>query len=111
MITHVGITKNFIENKLWWEGPEFLKLKKEQMFEFSIPESNFDTKDRKTSSTCFSLNAEKLTCNVNNIIDFNRYSNYDQVLRITAWILRVMCNLKSVKTQKTIDESILKPSF
>ena len=79
LMTRVGITKNFIENKLWWEGPEFLKLKKEQMFEFSIPEGNFDTEVRKTSSTCLSLNAEKLTCNMNNIIDFNRYSNYDKV--------------------------------
>ena len=101
-MTRVGITKNFIENKLWWEGPEFLKLKKEQMFEFSIPEGNFDTEVRKTSSTCLSLNAEKLTCNMNNIIDFNRYSNYDKVLRITAWIPRFICNLRRVKTQKTI---------
>ena len=50
LITCVGLTKNFIENKLWWEGPEFLKLKKEQMFEFAIPEGNFDTEVRKTSS-------------------------------------------------------------
>ena len=47
LITPAEITKKFIENKLWWEGPEFLKLKKEQMFEFSIPESNFDTEVRK----------------------------------------------------------------
>ena len=80
LMTRVGITKNFIENKLWWEGPEFLKLNKEQMFQFSIPESNFDTEVRKASSTCLSLNAEKVTCNMNNVIDFNRYSNYDKVL-------------------------------
>ena len=61
-------------------------------------------------SVPLSLNAEKLTCNTNNIIDFNRYSNYDKVLRITAWILRSICNLKGVKTQKTINESILKPN-
>ena len=30
----VGNAKNFIENKLWSAVPEFLKLKKEQMFEF-----------------------------------------------------------------------------
>ena len=72
LITRVGITKNFIENKLWWEGPKFLKLKKEQLFEFSIPESNFDAEVRKTSSTCLSSNTEKLACNMNNIIDFNR---------------------------------------
>ena len=59
LITRVGITKNFIENKLWWEGPEVLKLKKEQMSEFSIPKSNFDTEVRKTSFTCLSLNAKK----------------------------------------------------
>ena len=23
LITRVGITKNFIENKLWWEGPQY----------------------------------------------------------------------------------------
>ena len=79
LIACVGITKNFIESKLCWEGPEFLKLKKQQMFEFSIPESSFYTEVRRTSSTCLSLNAEKLTCNMNNIIDFNRYSNYDKV--------------------------------
>ena len=44
------------------------------------------------------------------IIDFNRYSNYDKVFRITAWILRFICNLKGVKTQKTINESILRPN-
>ena len=32
-----------------------LKLKKEQIFEFSIPKSNFDTEVRKTSSTCLIL--------------------------------------------------------
>ena len=30
----VGNAKNFIENKLWSAVPEFLKLKKVQMFEF-----------------------------------------------------------------------------
>ena len=79
------------------------------MFEFSIPESNFDTEVRKTSCTCLSLNTEKLTCNLNNIIDFNGYSNYNKVLRITSWIHRFICNLRRVKTQKTINESILKP--
>ena len=39
---------------------------------------------------------------MNNIIDFNRYSNYDKVLRITAWIRRFICNLRRVETQKTI---------
>ena len=53
-----------------------LKLKKEQMLEFPIPESHFDTEVKKTSSTCLNLNAKKLTCNMNNIIDFNTYSNY-----------------------------------
>ena len=66
------------------ERSRVLKLKKEQMFEFSIPRSNFDTEVKKTFSTCLSLNAEKLTCNMISIIDFNRYSNYDKVFRITG---------------------------
>ena len=47
---------------------------------------------------------------MNNIIDFNRYSIYDKVLRITVWILRSICNLKGVQTQKPIYKSILKPN-
>ena len=78
LIARVGIAKKFIENKLWWEDPGFLKLRKGQIFEFTMPESNFDTEVRKTSSTCLSLNAEKFTCNLNNIINFNRYSTYDK---------------------------------
>ena len=46
---------------------------------------------------------------MNNIIDFNIYSNHDKVLRITAWIRHFICNLR-VKTQKTIKGSILKPN-
>ena len=69
------------------------------MFEFSIPESNFDTEVRKTCSTGLNLNAEKLTCNMNNITDFNRHSNYDKVLRIAAWILRFIYNLKGTLMQ------------
>ena len=46
---------------------------------------------------------------MNNKIDFNRYRSYDKVLRIIAWILRFICNLRSAKTQKAINESILKP--
>ena len=82
MITHFGINKNFSENNLWWKGPEILKLKKEKMFQFSILESNVDTKVRETFST--GLNANKLTCNVNNIINLKRYINNDKVLRIAA---------------------------
>ena len=40
---------------------------------------------------------------------FNRYSNYDKVLRINAWIRCFICNLRRVKTQKTINQSVLKP--
>ena len=53
----------------------------------------------------FSLNAEKLTCNLNNIIDFSRYSNYDEV-----WIRRFIDYLRKAKAQKSINESILKPN-
>ena len=47
---------------------------------------------------------------MSNIIDFNRYSNYDKVLRITARIRCFICNLRRVKKQKTINEPILKPN-
>ena len=57
-------------------------------------------RNEKNLFTCLSLNAEKLACNTNNIIDFNRYSSYDEVLRITAWILRFICkHRKLLKSQ------------
>ena len=82
MITRFGINKNFSENNLWWKGPEILKLKKEKMFQFSILESNVDIKVGETFST--GLNANKLTCNLNNIINLKRYINNDKFLRIAA---------------------------
>ena len=76
------------------------------MFQFSIPESNFDTKVTETSSTC--LNASKLTCNLNNIIHFKRYINNHEVLRIAAWIRFFLCNLRRIKEQIMFKEPILK---
>ena len=42
---------------------------------------------------------------MNNIIDFSRYSNYDEV-----WIRRFIDYLRKAKAQKSINESILKPN-
>ena len=66
VITSNYNNKNFVNfENLWWEGPEFLKLKNKQSLEFVIPDNNFDAEVRKTTSMCLSLNAENLACNSN----------------------------------------------
>ena len=58
------------------------KIKERKDVSILNTRSNVDIKVRETFST--GLNANKLTCNLNNIINLKRYINNDKVLRIAA---------------------------
>ena len=38
------------------------------------------------------------------VIDYERFSSFSKVLRVTAWVLRFMANLRLPKTQRITDE-------
>ncbi|XP_062714102.1 uncharacterized protein LOC115267934 [Aedes albopictus] len=85
--------ENILENQLWWQGPEWLQLP-----QTSWPTGNIDI----TSSTEILLEAEKrktAVCTASSdpaFIDLftERFSDYDRMLRVTAYCRRFIENCR-----------------
>ena len=97
--------EDLINNKLWWEGPEFLKKpesewpnvqKTREMNETSLKELiKFPPK-----VTYSFVNTEKKSTfeDVSQAIDCSKYSSLKKLLRVTAYVLRFIRRLQSKKT-------------
>lgn len=108
MISRGCTGSKLCESQLWWQGPEWLRLPKCKWVISNI-NFNFEVPDQK-SNTNISL--------VVNIEDDNsfkklieRHSNINKLVRVCAYILRFVNNIKNKKQNKDINkEKITSPS-
>ena len=90
------------QNKVWLEGPEFLKLPQNQ-WPKDIPTSNVENEEalkeitRNQAEPTFALLNRKVVGNskLKDIVDINRFSSKTKLLRVVAWIFRFINNLRS----------------
>ena len=86
-----------INEKLWWNGPEFLLDVVEkwlsQEFRNSVKEK--DTADISGEILICSAVVEPLIIGVGKIVDLERFSSVDRLLRATSYVLRFVHNIKS----------------
>ncbi|XP_065062963.1 uncharacterized protein LOC135689604 [Rhopilema esculentum] len=85
------------QNLFWWEGPGFLKQpptkwpKQEDIFE-----SGSALEERvKCSPNITHAIATKENAKVGNVVDFERFGSYQKCVRILAWVLRFIHNLRA----------------
>ena len=80
LITRTGITKEFTKNELWWGGPEFLRSDNVQINDNSFLQANFDQDELINTCVYVKMSNESNLCNLNDVIEFRRYSNYNNIL-------------------------------
>ena len=109
-----GIHANLPGNSLWWEGPAFLKLQASQWpkspssGEIETVEAMQEKLKNEPVVTHAMVNSEScLPTGIGRIIDVNRYSDKNKVLRIIAWILRFVTNMKSVISKGQANNEIM----
>ena len=84
-----------VENKMWWNGPEFLVKSNEHWpsqpcsYQEDVPE----LKSPQVSVTTSTVNATHIS-NIMELPDASKYSSIVRLLRVTAYVLRVVNNLK-----------------
>lgn len=91
--------KELVNTTLWWNGPNFIAKAKVSMP--TIPDADFTTeaqtelaKSQPTlTHTLAVLELHNLT-GLDKLIDSNRYSSLDSLLRITAYVLRFVDTLR-----------------
>ena len=89
-------------NKLWWEGPIFLK--EHDIFE-NKNVIKIDIIEEKHENTFVCLSDIKDQVDLNEVLNINKYSNFKKLVRTKSWVLRFVDNIK--KKTKICERSFL----
>ena len=78
-------------NKLWWEGPIFLK--EHDIFE-NKNVIKIDIIEEKHENTFVCLSDIKDQVDLSEVLNINKYSNFKKLVRTTFWVLRFVDHIK-----------------
>ena len=93
------------ENKLWWNGPEFLikSIEHWPSQPCHVQEDDSELKSPRVSVTTSAVNLAK-NLSIMELIDVSKYSSIVRLLRVTVYVLRFINNLK--KRAKNLDTTV-----
>ena len=83
-----------LDHTLWWNGPRWLKQPPEHWPQLNKEDRTTEVTD--DDEVCLSLIAKQ----VEPVIDLNRYSSFNKLKRITAWILRFVNNCRKTRQRQ-----------
>ena len=89
------------DSKLWWEGPEWLK--KEDQWPNKIDLNKSEEIEVESKRVNVLVTVEEEPKGVSNVIDIDKFSSLDRLLRVTAYMKRFVRNLKRKKEGKELD--------
>ena len=94
--------QELVESKVWWNGPEFLYNTETEWPTspegVTMPDKDACTEMAKEplniSHSLVNANVDCATADLNQIIDCCRYNSFGKLVRITAYVLRFVRNLR-----------------
>ena len=81
-------------SKLWWEGPDWLGKGESEWQKDQEMDDSVEVKNERKKACVLTVTANVSDMKVGNIIDVGRYSIFDRLLRVTAWVNRFVYNMK-----------------
>ena len=94
------------DSKLWWEGPKWLSGDRECWpTNFQVRESVEVSEERKKTAIAMTV-TEELT-GLSQVVDINRFSKLDKLLRVTAYVKRFLRNLKEKVNGREVNKDRL----
>ena len=90
-----GVTASHLkDSKLWWEGPNWLQKGKDSWPNWLPLEDSPDVSNEKKKSAQVMLTTKKEEKRVSNVVSLERHGSLVRLLRVTAYVLRFVRNLK-----------------
>ena len=114
ILTRLGVPiREFNNNKLWWQGPNFMKNNDIQGDVGPIDVNEISTIEelKKVTPVLISVNDNTKKANLNEVMNIEKFSQLNRLVRTTAWVYRFCRNMKSIinKTPMLL-ESFLTPN-
>ncbi|XP_049274098.1 uncharacterized protein LOC125759411 [Rhipicephalus sanguineus] len=82
--------QHLLNSELWWKGPTWIRNEKQRPdYDIMIESDNDDNEHDEEIVTSLTT-----TTSQEKIIDVNRFGSYKKALRVTAWVMRYIGNLR-----------------
>ena len=93
-----GVSANHLrDSRLWWEGPQWLKKGEKAWPKFSLLQDTAEVGEERKKSAAVMLVTEREVKGVSTAIHISKYGSSAKLLRVTAYALRFIENLKRKK--------------
>ena len=88
-----------VKNKLWWEGPDWLRKTSDGWPKFEANEKTSTVIEEQKRSAVMLVKVTQPRGIISSILDIKVFGTAERLFRVTAWILRFISNIK-VKVKK-----------
>ncbi len=95
------------DSRLWWQGPPWLREGENAWPKFSpIQDTEEVGEERKKSASVMLVNEREVEA-ISKVVDLSKYGTLAKLLRVTAYVLRFVQNLKSKKVNGELKTGLL----
>ena len=99
-----GVSASFLKSSnLWWEGPIWLSGSESEWPTFSPQADTADIETERRKNATLMLTTNTVREGVSSIVEIDRHGTLGKLLRVTAYVLRFINNLKEKRQSKEMN--------
>ena len=91
------------DSKLWWQGPQWLRLGKNSWPSSFLVEESTDVGSERRKNVPVLVSVEKEWKGVSTVVNVERYSTLIKLLRVTAYVQRFIRNLQCIRGGRQVN--------
>ena len=96
------LASELVINRIWWQGPYWLLMEREHWPTELMLDSTSDVNEEKKKTSATLATIQERPTGISKLIDISTFSSIDRLIRVTAYVLCFIANLKGKCSNSTI---------